>query len=222
MFSTHCSFNNLIRFFAHLCLFLQMIDMPVPADATQTILEVYLQVLEVRHHSYLFFPPQPLIFLYLLQEAGQREHIALYASALGENAVERYALFLTSLDLNTDTEERRAALLRAEKHELDMVRVAQVTAEKSLDKAFEVRNSLLSLTRLSMAHSSMMIIGTSKDACSTPSCCRTRNTTFRHGAFPHSFYRVDHLRGSNLPRCIRASQCYLPIFPRFVLSKSAP
>lgn len=129
------SFTNLIRFFAHLCLFLQMIDIAVPADATQIILEIYLQVLEVR---LLYHTPSKPPLKTILQEAGQREHIALYASALGENAVERYALFLTSLDLGTDAAERRAALLRAEKHDLDMVRVAQVTAEKSLDKAFEV------------------------------------------------------------------------------------
>lgn len=94
-----------------------MIDEPVPADATQMILEVYLQVLEA---------------------AGQREHIALYASALGENAIERYALFLTSLDLSVDLSERKAALLRAEKHDLDIVRVAQVAAEKSVKKALDV------------------------------------------------------------------------------------
>lgn len=35
------------RFFAHLCLFLQMIDIPVPPLSTQVILEAYLQVLEV-------------------------------------------------------------------------------------------------------------------------------------------------------------------------------
>lgn len=35
------------RFFAHLALFLQMIDMPVPPLAMQIILEAYLQVLEV-------------------------------------------------------------------------------------------------------------------------------------------------------------------------------
>ncbi|EJC99448.1 uncharacterized protein FOMMEDRAFT_148674 [Fomitiporia mediterranea MF3/22] len=110
------NFPTLTRFFAHLCLFLRMIDMPVPADATQAILEVYLQVLE---------------------EAGQREHIALYASALGENAVERYALFLTSLDLSVDVNDRRQTLRRAERHGLDIIRVAQVTAEKTLDKAFE-------------------------------------------------------------------------------------
>lgn len=102
-----------------------MIDEPVPADSMQTILEVYLQVLEA---------------------AGQREHIALYASALGENAVERYALFLTSLDLSVELDERRAALLRAEKHELDIVRVAQVAAEKSVKQALDVRPLLKSST----------------------------------------------------------------------------
>jgi len=35
------------RFFAHLCLYLQMIDVTVPPLATQVILEAYLQVLEV-------------------------------------------------------------------------------------------------------------------------------------------------------------------------------
>lgn len=62
----------------------------------------------------------------------------MYASALGANAVERYALFLTSLDLSADLEERRLALRRAEEHGLDMIRVAQVTAEKTIQKAFEV------------------------------------------------------------------------------------
>ena len=36
------------RFFAHLCLYLQMIDVSAPPFATQVILEAYLQVLEVR------------------------------------------------------------------------------------------------------------------------------------------------------------------------------
>ncbi len=35
------------RFFAHLCLFLQMIEIPVPPLPTQIILESYLGVLEV-------------------------------------------------------------------------------------------------------------------------------------------------------------------------------
>lgn len=63
----------------------------------------------------------------------------MYASALGENAVERYALFLTGLGLSVDLEERRAALRRAEDHGLDIVWVAKATAEKTVKKAFEVR-----------------------------------------------------------------------------------
>ena len=47
MTDTVNSYTTLTRFFAHLCLFLQLIDVPVPPDATQIILEVYLQVLEV-------------------------------------------------------------------------------------------------------------------------------------------------------------------------------
>ncbi|TFK22529.1 nuclear pore complex protein [Coprinopsis marcescibilis] len=110
-------YPQLCRFFAHFCLFLQLIDIPTPPLATQTILESYLQVLE---------------------EAGQRELIAMYAGALGDNAVERYALFLVSLALNADIAERRLALTRARDHGLDMDRVAIVAAERTIDKAFEL------------------------------------------------------------------------------------
>ena len=47
-FTHRVSYQSLAKFFAHLCLFLQLIDIPVPADAVQVILEAYLQVLEVR------------------------------------------------------------------------------------------------------------------------------------------------------------------------------
>ena len=40
------------RFFAHLCLFLQLIDIAVSPLAIQIILEAYLQVLEARHYLY--------------------------------------------------------------------------------------------------------------------------------------------------------------------------
>lgn len=104
------------RFFAHLCLFLQMIDESSSPVATQAILEAYLQVLE---------------------NAGQRELIAMYVSALGDTAVSRYALFLVSLHLSVDINERRLALSRAREHGLDMDRVAVATAEKTIGKAFE-------------------------------------------------------------------------------------
>ncbi|KAE9401605.1 hypothetical protein BT96DRAFT_1018085 [Gymnopus androsaceus JB14] len=107
--------------FAHLCLFLRMIDVPVPPDAVVVILEAYLQVLEA---------------------AGKRELIAMYAGALGENAVSRYALFLVSLRLSADLPERRLALTRAREHGLDVDSVAAVTAEMTMNKALELLPAL--------------------------------------------------------------------------------
>ncbi|KAI0318304.1 nuclear pore protein 84/107 [Amylostereum chailletii] len=112
---TSSEYPTMTRFFAHLCLFLQMIDIQVSPLATQIILEAYLQVLEA---------------------AGQRDLIAMYAGALGDNAVERYALFLTSLELSADVAERRLALTRAREHGLDVERVAVVTAERTIEHAF--------------------------------------------------------------------------------------
>ena len=46
--------------------------------------------------------PMPVMleaYLRVLEDAGERHLIALYAGALDENAVERYALFLVSLGL---------------------------------------------------------------------------------------------------------------------------
>lgn len=63
----------------------------------------------------------------------------MYAGALGDNAVERYAMFLTSLELSADIAERRLALTRARDHGLDIERVAIVTAERTIEKAFSVR-----------------------------------------------------------------------------------
>ncbi|TBU55991.1 107-domain-containing protein [Dichomitus squalens] len=113
----------LTRFFAHLCLFLQLIDMPVSPLATQVILEAYLRVLE---------------------SAGQRELIAMYAGALGDNAVERYALFLASFELSGDMHKRRLALTRAREHGLDIERVAITTfLESTYDTALEQVNVVL-------------------------------------------------------------------------------
>jgi len=66
----------------------------------------------------------------------------MYAGALGDNAVERYAMFLVSLELSADSSERRLALTRARDHGLDMDRVAVVTAERTIEKTFEASNSL--------------------------------------------------------------------------------
>jgi nuclear pore complex protein Nup107 len=61
----------------------------------------------------------------------------MYAGALGDNAVERYALFLTSLALSADPGERRTALQRAREHGLDVPRVAIVTAERTIERALD-------------------------------------------------------------------------------------
>lgn len=64
----------------------------------------------------------------------------MYAGALGENAIERYAMFLVSLELSADITERRLALSRARDHGLGMDKVATITAERTIARAFEVRN----------------------------------------------------------------------------------
>jgi nuclear pore complex protein Nup107 len=50
-------YPTMTRFFAHLCLYLQMIDIPVSPLAIQIILEAYLQVLEARPSHSLLCPP---------------------------------------------------------------------------------------------------------------------------------------------------------------------
>lgn len=53
-------------------------------------------------------------------------------------------MFLTSLELSADLDERRVALTRARDHGLDMERVAIATAERTIEKAFEVSIPCLS------------------------------------------------------------------------------
>ncbi|TEB19903.1 hypothetical protein FA13DRAFT_1820574 [Coprinellus micaceus] len=109
-------YGQLCRFFAHLCLYLQLIDIPTPPHATQVVLESYLRVLE---------------------DAEQRQLIAMYAGALGDNAVDRYAHFLVSLGLTADISERKLALTQADDHGLDRNRVAIAAAERTIDAAFD-------------------------------------------------------------------------------------
>jgi hypothetical protein len=61
----------------------------------------------------------------------------MYAGALGDNAVKRYALFLTSLVLSTDPTERRTALQCACEHGLDVPQVAIVTAEHTIERSLD-------------------------------------------------------------------------------------
>ncbi|EUC55936.1 nuclear pore complex protein [Rhizoctonia solani AG-3 Rhs1AP] len=105
-----------IRFFAHLCLFLTIIQQPVPANASAIILEGYIRVLEAE---------------------DQRDLVALYVSALGDNAVDRYAAYLASLPDDLPYEQRADALKLAKQHNLVVERVAVATADLIAKKAIK-------------------------------------------------------------------------------------
>ncbi|KAF8905638.1 nuclear pore protein 84/107 [Mucidula mucida] len=106
-----------IRFFTHLALYYKMISLPVPPDSVQVILEAYLSVLE---------------------STGHNELIALYAAALGDNAITRYAAFLVHSGIQSNLADRRGALNQARQHGLDVDRVALSAAEQTLVQAFEM------------------------------------------------------------------------------------
>lgn len=53
----------------------------------------------------------------------------MYAGALGDYAVERYVMFLTSLKLTADITKRQLALTHAQEHGLNVHRVVVVTAK---------------------------------------------------------------------------------------------
>ena len=93
-----------------------MIEVPIPPEPVKVILESYLAVLEASWHIHLsssvphflfffFFFFFFVFFLLIVQDANQRDLIALYAGALGDNAVARYATFLVSLGLSVDINE---------------------------------------------------------------------------------------------------------------------
>lgn len=148
-----------------------MIDVSVPPLATQTIFEAYLQVLE---------------------DANQRDLIALYAGALGDNAIERYALFLVSLELSADSNERRLTLTRAREHGLDVDRVAVVAAERTIERAFEV--SGCSAVWYAAFHH--------RNAAPSNGC----------GDIPVKVDRMDHILGCDVRYSARAGQCHSTLF----------
>ncbi|KAF9506540.1 hypothetical protein BS47DRAFT_1321765 [Hydnum rufescens UP504] len=96
-----------VRFFAHMCLFLRHIGFSVPVHAADTILQAYISLLEE-------------------QERG--DLVALYVGALGDNAIQRYAVFLSNLSLDLSKHDRLVAVNRAKEHGLDVEAVAFSTA----------------------------------------------------------------------------------------------
>ncbi|KZS95164.1 hypothetical protein SISNIDRAFT_484035 [Sistotremastrum niveocremeum HHB9708] len=112
----HPGYDRYIRFFSHLSLYLRHLNLPTPALAVQVILQKYVD---------------------LLERTGERDLIAQYAAALGDNSIERYALFLSSLPLDTTVEARFDSLNLAGRYDLPVDLVAKRTAELSVTEALK-------------------------------------------------------------------------------------
>ncbi|KAM0749487.1 nuclear pore protein 84/107 [Meredithblackwellia eburnea MCA 4105] len=101
---------RLLRFFSHLILVLRLLKQPLPEYAANRVLEAYVQVLEANDQ--------------------EEDLIAFYASNLDqESAIESYARFLLTFGPDSDKESRRAALLKATEHGLDVAKIACRTVE---------------------------------------------------------------------------------------------
>ena len=133
--------------------------------------------------------PECLSLSHHFQDAGQRDLIAMYASALGDNAVERYAMFLVSVALSADVVERRLALARAKDHGLDMERVAVATAERTVEKALDVRARCF----VAVCPGSNLFADTSaaQRPTSIIDCATTRG--IRGGIVPSPIHRMDNV-----------------------------
>jgi hypothetical protein len=134
----------------------------------------------------------------------------MYASALGDNAVERYAMFLTSLELTADINERRLALTRAREHGLDVHRVAVVTAERTIERAFEVGGTWI----LRKSYFELYLPASTPVEGTTPLCHCIARQSLRPRASAASFDRVDNIRGWNLRYRARTGNCHFAVLPR--------
>lgn len=103
-------YARLVRFFAHVVLYANLIELPLPAASRAPILNAYVGVLQRANES--------------------SELIALYASSLEtEDAHVVYAEFLGAMPTDAPLEERRSALLQAQPHALDPAIVARCTVD---------------------------------------------------------------------------------------------
>ncbi|GAC98381.1 hypothetical protein PHSY_005975 [Pseudozyma hubeiensis SY62] len=110
------TFARLLRFFAHLILYLRLLSISLPDFACNAILSCYVQVLEA---------------------AGETNLVAMYASSLEpQSATRSYANFLRSMDVNASREAKAHALRQAEQHNLDLAAVARCTVEMAFDDLF--------------------------------------------------------------------------------------
>ncbi|KAG8826499.1 Nucleoporin nup84 [Serendipita sp. 401] len=102
-----------LRFFAHLWLFLNMINASNELSSTR-IIEKYIEV---------------------LQQSGERDIVALYTSFLGHAAIRKYADFLASMPLGSPNSELDRALRSAVAYHLDVRLVAEEASRLSRDRA---------------------------------------------------------------------------------------
>lgn len=110
------TFARLLRFFAHLILYLRLLSISLPDFACNAILSCYVQVLEA---------------------VGEVNLVAMYASSLEpQSATRSYANFLRSMDVNSSREAKANALRQAEQHDLDLTAVARCTVEMTFDELF--------------------------------------------------------------------------------------
>lgn len=110
------TFARLLRFFAHVILYLRLLSISLPDFACNTILSCYVQVLEA---------------------AGETDLVAMYASSLEpQSATRSYAKFLGSMDVNASRDAKAHALRQAEEHNLDLAAVARCTVEMVFDELF--------------------------------------------------------------------------------------
>ncbi|CEH16901.1 Nuclear pore complex, rNup107 component (sc Nup84) [Ceraceosorus bombacis] len=110
-------YARLVRFFAHLVLFLRrlQVDKPPSDMVANSILRAYVEVLEV--------------------DGAKDSLVAMYASALEpESATQSYAHFLKLMPITATEEERRAALARASENDLDVAAVARMTVAMIFDE----------------------------------------------------------------------------------------
>jgi nuclear pore complex protein Nup107 len=128
------SYCRYLRFFTHLCLYFRLLNVPVPDNAVDTILQAYINLLEV---STSLSKYRHQIRRYL-QAADQKELVAQYSASLGDLAIDRYAMYLASLPLEVSPFDRIDALNQAEKHGLDVNLVAVRASETGAEKVFEL------------------------------------------------------------------------------------
>ncbi|CDZ96991.1 Nuclear pore complex, rNup107 component (sc Nup84) [Phaffia rhodozyma] len=109
-------YSQLLRFFAHLVLYLRLLDKSPPVEFANIILQAYLDVLE---------------------KEGRTELVAVYAGSLGErHAEESYSRFLKDMNPRVSKEEKSVALFRAKENGLDLVEVAKITVRLIMGEAF--------------------------------------------------------------------------------------